>query len=248
MRSPIIVANWKMYAESIADGSILATQIRNNAGKFQGVEVVLCPPSIWLPEIAQILKRGKVKLGVQNMFYEKDGPYTGEISPSMVKEMALYVIVGHSERREHFGENNFDVNEKVLAALKSGLIPIICVGEKNKNSNLSQTIKELSEALHSVPKKDYGKVVVAYEPVWAISSYGKGDNADPEYVAKVITRLREYVDADTPIIYGGSVKSANAEGYAKRPEIDGALVGAASIRAADFIKVCQIWSEAKKIS
>lgn len=245
MKSPIIIANWKMYADSIALGSILATQVRNNAGRFQGVEVVLCPPLIWLSEIAQILKKGKVKLGAQNMFYESDGPYTGEISPSMVKEMADYVIIGHSERREHFGETNFDVNEKVLAALKAGLTPIVCVGEKNKNSNLSQTAIELSEALHSVPKKDYDKIVIAYEPVWAISSYGKGENADPEYVAKIITKLREHVDADTSIIYGGSVKSANAEGYAKRPEIDGALVGAASIRAADFIKVCEIWNEAK---
>lgn len=247
MRRSIIIGNWKIYLTSLADASILATTVRNNVSSMSGVEAIIAPPSIWLSEVAQILKKSKVKAAAQNIFFEKNGPFTGEISAGMVKEMADYTIVGHSERREHFGETDLEVNEKVLAAVKAGITPIICVGEKNKNSNLAQPIRELKEAISHLPKKSLKDIIVAYEPLWAISSYGKGESADPDYTARVITKLRELVDFETPILYGGSVKSANAAGFAKRPEIDGALVGAASIRASEFIKICKIWNEAKSI-
>lgn len=245
MKRSIIVGNWKMYATSIADAHILATAIRNHVADIKDIEIILTPPTIWLSEIAQILGRGKkTQLGAQNMFYEPSGAYTGEISPLMVKEVADYVILGHSERREYFGETNLDVNEKTTAALKAGLCPIICVGEKTKGSTIGQPLRELQEALDHIPKKYYKDIVVAYEPIWAV---GTGENADPAYVAKVATKLREVVNIHTPILYGGSVNSSNIAGYADRPEIDGVLVGGASVRAAEFVKICKIWSETKSL-
>jgi len=243
MKRSIIVGNWKMYATNVADAYVIATAVRNNVADIKDIEVVLCPPDIWLSEVAAIIKKNpKIKLGAQNMYFEPDGAYTGEISPLMIKEMADYVIVGHSERREYFGESDLEVNEKVIAALKAGLIPIICVGERKKGLSATEPARELKEALDHVPKKYFKNIVIAYEPIWAI---GTGQNADAEYVAKVATVLRELVTIDTPILYGGSVKSANISDYAERPELDGVLVGGASIRAAEFVKICKIWSEAK---
>lgn len=234
-----------MYATGMADAHVLATSIRNGVADVKNIEVVLAPPTIWLSEIAQILGQNKkTQLAAQNMSYEPDGAYTGETSPLMVKEIADYVIIGHSERREYFDETDMEVNEKVIAALKARIIPIICVGEKEKGSALGQPLKELQEALASVPKKHHRDIIVAYEPIWAI---GTGDNAEPDYVARVETKLREIVNIYTPILYGGSVNSKNIGGYAARPEIDGVLVGGASVRAAEFIKICKIWSEAKSL-
>jgi triosephosphate isomerase len=244
MKKSFVVGNWKMYLTSSADASVLTTTLRNNMPKIS-TEVIIAPPIIWLSEVISILgKKGKIATATQNMFYEPEGAYTGEISPVMIKEMSDYVIIGHSERREYFGETNMDVNEKVIAALKAGLKPIICVGEKKKSLNAAQVVKELEEAIMHIPKRRFKDIIVAYEPVWAI---GTGENADPAYVARVITKLREYVSNDTPILYGGSVKSTNIEGYAKRPEIDGVLVGGASAKATEFIKICQSWDEIKTL-
>lgn len=249
MRRALIVANWKMYTD-LSDATILVTTVRNHVANIKGIEVVLCPPTIWLSELAQILgKNGKVGLGAQNIFYEAEGAYTGEISPLMVKDVAKYVIVGHSERREKFGETSVEVNEKVIAALRAGLRPILCVGEKKRSTRFPENVvKELKEALVHIPRKNYKDISIAYEPIWAISANGDGNNnADAEYVAKVTNALREIVLRDCPILYGGSVNSKNVGEYASRPEIDGVLVGSASLRAADFVKICQIWSENKSI-
>jgi len=236
----MVVANWKMYTTA-ADASILATTIRNNVAAIEGIEIVLCPPAIWLSEVAMIVgKSSKVELGAQNIFYEPEGAYTGEISPLMVRDLAKYVIVGHSERREYFGETDSDVNEKVIAALKAGLYPIICVGEKRKTANFPETaVKQLKAALEHVARQYLKQVAVAYEPVWAI---GTGNSCEPDYAAKVIGALREIVLRDSPILYGGSVNSSNAKLYGQRPEIDGLLVGSASLRAAEFVKICENWS------
>lgn len=246
MRRPMVVANWKMYTLA-SDAHVLATAVRNGVANIKGIEVVLCPPAIWLSEIASIIgKGGKVDLGAQNMFYEPEGAYTGEISPLMIKDLAKYVILGHSERREYFGEKDFDVNEKVIAALKAGLYPIICVGEKKKSVSYPRNVVgQLKEALMHVPKKYYKQIVVAYEPVWAI---GTGESADPEYAARIISQLRELVLRESPILYGGSVNSKSAQGFGKRPEIDGLLVGGASLRAAEFINICKAWAEKKTIN
>lgn len=243
MRRPMIVGNWKMYTRA-SDAHILATTVRNYVAGISGVEVVLCPPAIWLSEIVSVVGRGgKIELGAQNMFHEPEGAYTGEISPVMIRDLAKYVIVGHSERREYFGETDMDVNEKVIAALKAGLSPIICVGEKKKSvKHPTAVVNQLKEALSHVPKKHYKDIVVAYEPVWAI---GTGESADPEYAARVITELRQLVLRDSPILYGGSTNSKNTASFAKRPEIDGLLVGGSSLRAAEFVKMCSIWSEKK---
>lgn len=246
MRRPMVIANWKMYTDA-SDALILATTVRNNVASISNVEIVLCPPVIWLSDILSVVgKSGRVKLGAQNMFYEPEGAYTGEISPIMIKDVAKYVIVGHSERREHFGETELDVNEKVIAALKAGLYPIVCVGEKKRTKSYpGSVVRQLEEALSHVPKKYYKNIIVVYEPVWAISSEADSKNADPDYVAKIVTSLREIVLRDSPILYGGSVNSKNAGEYATRPEIDGILVGAASLRASEFVKICRIWSEGK---
>lgn len=249
MQKSLIIGNWKMYVTSLADAHVLTTTIRNNMTQIDKVETILCPPFLWLSEMAQILgKSTKVSLGGQDVFYEPSGAYTGEISPLMLAEVAKYSLVGHSERREHFGETNFDVNEKVIACLRAGICPIICVGERKKTTNLVQPVRELSEALKHVPKKNYRDIVVAYEPVWAISNGVTGDDASPEYVARVVVKLRELVHDETPILYGGSVSSKNIKGYAERPEIDGVLVGGASVRASEFIKICKIWSEKKSLA
>jgi len=245
MKRSIIVGNWKMYATSIADAHVLTTAVRNGVAKIPGIEVILCPPSIWLTEISSIIKKNpKSFLGAQNMFNEPEGAYTGEISPLMVKEVADYCIIGHSERREYFGETDFDVNEKVLAALKARITPIVCVGERKVKNKPDEPVRELKEALDNVPKSRLKDIIVAYEPVWAI---GTGENAEPEYVARVVSKLREIVSDSTPILYGGSVNSKNIKGYAERPEIDGVLVGGASVRSGEFIQICKIWSDTKAI-
>lgn len=242
MRKPIIVANWKMYTRA-ADAAVLATTVRNGLAKVEGLEVVLCPPVIWLSEIRKIIGRGsRIELGAQNIFYEPEGAYTGEISPLMVLDLARYVIIGHSERREYFGETNLDVNEKTIAALRANLAPIVCVGERRRKNNPKETVAELTEALTHVPKKRYEEITLAYEPVWAI---GTGDNAEPEYAAAVLTLLREVIGPKSSILYGGSVNTKNIAGYADRPEIDGVLVGGASLRASEFVKICKIWQQRK---
>lgn len=242
MRRPMVVANWKMYTRA-SDAYILATTIRNAVAMIDGVEVVVCPPAIWLSELSEILKRdGKVNLGAQNMFYEDEGPYTGEISPLMIRDVAKYVIVGHSERREHFAETDFDVNEKVLAALKNDLSPIICVGEKTKSSPLSNAADQLEEALMHVPKNKYKDIVVAYEPVWAI---GNHDTASVEHAERAVLKLREVIFRESPILYGGSIDQEKILNFAKSPLIDGVLVGSASLRASVFVQLCKIWADAK---
>lgn len=243
MRRPLIVGNWKMYTRA-ADAQVLATMVRNGIANIDLIEVVMCPPVIWLSEAASIIGNSpKISLGAQNMFYEDEGAYTGEISPLMIRDLAKYVIVGHSERREHFGETDFDVNEKVLAALKAGLSPIVCVGEKKKaTTHPKEALNQLKEALMHVPKASYKDIIVAYEPVWAI---GTGHNADAEYAAKVISQLREIVLRDSPILYGGSVNSKNASEFGARPEIDGLLIGGASLRAAEFVNICRVWADKK---
>lgn len=242
MRRPMVVANWKMYTRP-SDAYILATTMRNMIAQIEGVEVVVCPPLVYLSEISDILKRdGKVNVGAQNMFYEPEGPYTGEVSPLMIRDMAKYVIVGHSERRSHFAETDTIVNEKVAAALKYGLCPIICVGEHTKNESIKFITNQLEEALYDIPKKQYENIVIAYEPVWAI---GTGTAASLDHAVKIITALREIVGLKTTILYGGSVDDKEALKFSKHHQIDGLLVGTASLRASVFINIVKTWAEAK---
>lgn len=242
MRRPMVVANWKMYTRA-SDAYILATTIKNAVANIEGIEVVICPPSLWLSEISDLVKKdGKVNVGAQNMFYEPDGPYTGEISPTMIRDIAKYVIVGHSERRFYFNESDLDVNEKVLAALKYGLSPIVCVGEKTKSAPIHDAVNQLKEALQHVPKNSYKDIIVAYEPVWAI---GTEHTAPLEHSVKAISMLREVIGRDSSILYGGSINDHEIEKFAKSHIVDGVLVGGASLRAGVFIEICKIWSQTK---
>jgi len=242
MRRPMVVANWKMYTRA-SDAYILATTIKNAVHNIEGIEIVICPPSLWLSEISDLVKTdGKVNVGAQNMFYEPDGPYTGEISPTMIRDVAKYVIVGHSERRFYFNESDLDVNEKVLAAIKYGLSPIVCVGEKTKSASIHDAVDQLKEALQHVHKGSYKDIIVAYEPVWAI---GSEHTAPLEHSVKAISMLREIIGRDSSILYGGSINNTEVDKFAKSHIIDGVLVGSASLRAGVFIEICKKWAEAK---
>ena len=260
---PIIVANWKMNT-TLAEATILASSIISGLRDFSGAKVVLCPPSIWLEPIAEIIKKrlSHIELGIQNIYYRDEGPYTGEISPFMVKKICSFAIIGHSERRVHFQEDNEIINHKIHAALRNGLKPIFCVGEfkklstspasgwrtksdKSQKEILDNINKQLSQGLEGISKNEIKDVIIAYEPVWAI---GTGKNAPGDHVGEVIKNIRnrlatiynrEIAD-DTKILYGGSADSDNAENYLKRPGVDGLLVGGACLQAKEFIKICKI--------
>lgn len=235
-----------MYT-NLSDAVILATSIRDGVEQLTSIEMILCPPVIWLTDIADIIHSGLslISLGAQNIYYQNEGEFTGEISASMVKDVAKYVIVGHSERKSIFGETNQIISRKVAAVLDAGLSPIVCVGEEKQSENsVSEIVNDLREVLFGINKDELSRIIVAYEPVWAV---GAEEPATPEYCAKIITKLREVVSAETPILYGGSVNSSDAYEFIKRPEIDGVLVGRASLKASEFVKICRIVSEYKKI-
>lgn len=246
MRRPLVIANWKMYT-NLSDAVVLATSVRDNIENIDGIEVVLCPPVIWLSEVSQVIHKeiGHLGIGAQNIHYLSEGNYTGEISALMVRDVAKYVIVGHSERRKHFAEKNEVISRKAAAAIDAGLVPIVCVGENHKNeSSALEVVDQLKETLSCINTNEYDQIIVAYEPVWAV---GASESATPEYAAKVITSLREIVSSQTPIIYGGDVNTGNVYHMIARPEIDGVLVGRESLIVNEFVKICRIVAEYKKI-
>jgi len=208
------------------------------------VEVVVCPTYLQIPAMADVLS-GRVGLGAQDLFWEEEGAYTGEISANMLKELGCgYVIIGHSERREYLGETNEMVGKKACAALAAGLVPIICVGESQKQREADETNefleKQLLAAVDSIEQADMAQVIVAYEPIWAI---GSGDPASPEDAEEIASLIREtltdkYSQAEAQqcrILYGGSAKADNIAGFIGQDNIDGALVGGASLDAKEFV-------------
>lgn len=246
MRTPLVIGNWKMHG-TVAEARGLVTAIRDGLRRVRGVEVVLCPPFTALPAVGEVLGTGGLKLGAQNCHHEAAGAHTGEISPPMLSELGCrYVILGHSERRKEFGETDELINHKLHAALAHRLAPVLCVGETaaERRQGLTFTTIEgqLRAGLARVGAKSAAGVVVAYEPVWAI---GTGVNAAPAqagevhgYVRGLLSELTSKETAQTMrILYGGSVKAENAEGLLSEPEIDGALVGGASLHAAGFIAI-----------
>ena len=250
MRKPIIVGNWKMNT-TLADATVLATQIKNNIADLD-VDVVLCPPFTWLYPVAEILEKSpkNIHLGAQNMWFAPKGAMTGEVSPFMVKSLAKYVILGHSERRSHFHEDNTLINDKIQAALENNLKPIVCVGETKKmgeqvaGSKKSDITVQLRSSLKGISRNLADDIIVAYEPVWAI---GTGNAATGAYAASVIEGLRNTlvdlfghpVAERMRILYGGSVDSENVREFVFQPEIDGVLAGGASLKAKEFIKICR---------
>ncbi len=241
MSKPLIVANWKMNT-TLADANVLATLVRNRLHEIDGVDAVLCPPYIWLQEVASVLEISAphIYLGAQNCYPEAEGAYTGEVSVAMLKDLCSFVIVGHSERRAHFGESGEFVNDKVHAVLQSGMTPIVCVGEKTKQEgSIAQVLAELKTALGGIKSEDYSKIVVAYEPIWAISANSGGVASDSDYTERVCAQIKHLVGKETRVLYGGSVNASNVEDFLRQSSIDGALVGAASLKANEFISICE---------
>ena len=248
MRTPVVMGNWKMYG-LLAEARTLAAAVRDGLKRKVAVTVAVCPPFTALAAVAETLSGSAIALGAQNCHHEPSGAHTGEIAVPMLGELGCrYVLVGHSERRKEMGETDELINRKVHAVLSHGLIPVLCVGEtaEERRQGLTFTTVEgqLRAGLAGLSADRLGKVILAYEPVWAI---GTGVNATPGQAAEVHGYLRGLVSELSakevahivPILYGGSVKADNADSLLAEPEIDGALVGGASLKAAEFIAIAK---------
>ncbi len=246
MRTPIIAGNWKMY-KTIAEAVELTRAVRRGVMDLEGVEVVLCPPFTALAAVRETIGPAKIGLGAQNMYYEEQGAFTGEVSPVMLAELCQYVILGHSERRQYFGETDEGVNKKARAALAYHLTPIICVGESLAQNKAGETEAfvggQVRAAFNGISAQDARRIVIAYEPIWAI---GTGETAVPADVNRIIgVSIRaaladmygEAVAQAIRVQYGGSVKPDNMAEFAVQSEIDGALVGGASLKADSFVAI-----------
>lgn len=237
MRKIIIAGNWKMYKTQAESLEFLKDFLPHLQETEDTREVVLCVPFTDLSLLSKNLHGSKVKIGAQNIHWEDQGAYTGEISGNMLKELGIsYVIVGHSERRQYFGETDETVNLRLLAAQRHGLTPILCVGESKAQRDAGETekliINQLQKGLVNV---DQSNLVIAYEPIWAI---GTGDTCEASEANRVIGLIRDNLDnKDISIQYGGSVKPNNVDEIMAQTEIDGALVGGASLDAAGFARI-----------
>ncbi len=253
MRTPIIAGNWKMNT-NVAEATELVKTMKKKMHSISGVEKVLCPPFISLTTVKETIKGTSIKLGAQNMYYERSGAYTGEISPVMLSGLCEFVILGHSERRAHFGETDQMVNMKVRAALEIGLTPIICVGESLEQNEAGETIevvtRQVRAAFEGVDSPQ--GTVIAYEPIWAIGTGKAARGEQANAISLVIRSVVAQLYGDSParemrIQYGGSVNSANTTEFISQPEIDGALVGGASLKAAEFLGIVEQTAKIKKV-
>jgi len=253
MRRPILAGNWKMNM-TIAQATDFVRTIRRGLNEIKGVERVLCPPFTALAAVKELLQATDIGLGAQNMHWEEKGAYTGEVSPLMLKELCRYVILGHSERRAYFGETDQGINRKIRAALAHGLIPIVCVGETEAQYDAGQTEAvvggQVRDCLVGLSAAQVAGLVIAYEPVWAI---GTGKAATAAGAGAVIgltirgTIARLYDEATAQAVrvqYGGSVTPANIAEFMAHPDIDGALVGGASLKP-DFVELVRIAAQTK---
>jgi triosephosphate isomerase len=246
MRTPFVVGNWKLH-KTIAEALALVTELKNHLGAVKGVQIGVAPSFVAIPAVAKRLEDSHIATCSQDCFWEISGAFTGEVSGGMIADAgASWAIVGHSERRQFFGDTNESVGKKAKAAIAAGLGAIVCVGESLAERDGGRTLEivdaQLAGGLSGVAKDDIGKLVIAYEPVWAI---GTGRTATPaqaqEVHAHIRKRLGERYGVDPAesirIQYGGSVKPQNAEALIAEKDIDGALVGGASLEAADFIAI-----------
>lgn len=242
MRRPIIAGNWKMYYGRTEEALEFVRQIRSPLSDIKGVDKVVCPPFTVLPAVAEILAPTKIGLGAQNMHWEEQGAQTGEISPTMISGLCQYVIIGHSERRAlgGHGERDSAVNLKVKAAYRHALIPILCVGESLEQKEAGETDdfvgKQVRLAFEGVTAEQMASSVIAYEPIWAI---GTGRTATPADVNRIIgitirgvlaDQFSEEVAQAVRVQYGGSVNAENIASFMEMPDVDGALVGGASLK------------------
>ncbi|MFC1905769.1 triose-phosphate isomerase [Chloroflexota bacterium] len=250
MRTPLIAGNWKMNT-NIEQALTLVKAMKTDLDKLTGVEKVLCPPFVSLSAINELIKNTSVSLGAQNMYFKDKGAYTGEISPFMLSDLCEFVILGHSERRQYFGETDDLINKKIQVALEFGLKPILCIGEsliENETNRTEEVItKQITADLAEI--KPNIQLVMAYEPIWAIgtgkAATGKQASATITIIRNTIANLWGTKSAEAlRILYGGSVTGENIAEFIKEPEIDGALVGGSSLKADDFISIvnqtCQI--------
>jgi triosephosphate isomerase len=255
MRRPILAGNWKMN-KTIAEATEFVRSIRRGLNNIKGVDRVLCPPFTSLAPVKDLLYATQIGLGAQNMHWEENGAYTGEISPLMLKELCQYVILGHSERRAYFGETDQGVNRKIKAALAHDLRPIVCVGETESQYDDGQTESvvrsQVRDCLAGLSAAQVASLVIAYEPVWAI---GTGKAATVGGAGAVIGltirgAVAELYDEATAqavrVQYGGSVSPANVAEFMAHPDIDGALVGGASLKS-DFVELVRIAAETKGV-
>ncbi len=248
MRTPIIAGNWKLY-KTVGEAVELVKELLAGLEDVSGREVVVCPPFTALYAVRPLLVGTRVGLGAQNLYHEPQGAFTGEISAGMLSDVGCnYVIIGHSERRQYFGETDEGVNRKIRAALGAGLTPIVCVGELKSERDQGQAEavvgRQISGGLTGLSAAEAARLVVAYEPVWAI---GTGDTATPEDAQAMHAAIRAMlggqfgaeVAAGMRIQYGGSVKPDNIDELMACPDIDGALVGGAALKAASFLRIIQ---------
>jgi triosephosphate isomerase len=252
MRIPFVAGNWKMNTTA-TEAERLILEMLDKLDRIEGVEKVVCPPFVSLISISMMLQDSSIKLGAQNMYFEAKGAYTGEISPLMLKELCEFVILGHSERRWYFKETDEVVNKKVKAALANKLKPILCVGERLEENEAGKTEevvnRQVTAALNGIePVRD---LVIAYEPVWAIGT-GKAASgvqaaATIQFIRDVLAKLwNKNIAQDLRILYGGSVTGANIAEFISYPDIDGALVGGASLKAEEFVGIVEQTAEIKK--
>lgn len=247
MRRPLVAGNWKMYKTAAQAGELARAIVAQVGGDGQAVEVVLCPPFTSLQAVGEALAGTQIALGAQNMHWENEGAFTGEVSPEMILTAGCtYVILGHSERRQYFAETDEQVNRKLKAALRAGLSPIVCVGETLAQREAGQieavVLGQVRAALQGASEADLLKIALAYEPVWAI---GTGKTAGPDQIGLAHQFIRTYLakkyDAPTAnqvrILYGGSVNPENAGKILDVPHVDGLLVGGASLSAEQFVKI-----------
>jgi triosephosphate isomerase len=251
MRRPLIAGNWKMNTTPEIAFELMDTML-DDLDAIDEVDIVICPPFVSLETFADMFDGTSLFLGAQNMFWKEQGAYTGEISPLMLKGMCDFVILGHSERRQYFGETDEDVRHKVEAALEHDLKPIICVGENLDQNEAGETIEVVTRqtitALRDLDPDKVRECVIAYEPIWAIgtgrAARGEGANDTIGEIRRVVARLYwEDVAQTMRILYGGSVNKDNISEFVSQPEIDGALVGGASLDSAQFVRIVAVTSQ-----
>jgi len=249
MRIPMIAGNWKMNT-TISEAIQLVSEIRWKLGVIDNVDKVICPPFISLAVVSELIKGSSIKLGAQNLYFEDNGAYTGEISPLMLADLCEFVIIGHSERRQYFNETGEIIDKKVQAALRFGLKPILCIGESSDENEAGKTEEVITNQLMASSTRVYylSGLVIAYEPVWAIgtgrAATGKQANETIGFIRHTISQKEgKRIAQDLRILYGGSVTAANAAEFINQPEIDGALVGGASLKPAEFLSIVKQTAE-----
>lgn len=246
----LIVANWKCSPETQAEAERIFGTVKKGIRNIKNMEVVICPPFLYLSGLKILASRMqeensklKIQLGAQDCFWENNGPYTGEISPEMLRNLRVaYVIIGHSERRNYFGETNEMINKKLLAAFRAGLKPVLCVGEKEREDMLLVVKEQIKKGLKGINKAQAEKLVIAYEPIWAIGTGNPCSSDDAMratlFIRQTITKIyNRKIAEEVTILYGGSVNSKIAADYIKEARMNGLLVGGASLDAQEFIKI-----------